>query len=175
MTDAVHPIFERLAAENRLRKPAFNGATHVAGRSAYRGEILLSADPETILAEVIATAPQAAASLDFLSGKIAELRDLPALIDALGPALAAGGKYFIYAADVKRGDRMEVALGGVSLRILPYDDVSVYNELIDFLYLDKAKMKKYDTPAKIDAIADGVAGYDEAFPKFDYEAALAQV
>jgi len=37
--------------------------------------------------------------------------------------------------------------------VLPYDDVSVYNELIDFLYLDKTKMKKFDTAAKIDAIA----------------------
>jgi len=37
---------------------------------------------------------------------------------------------------------------------------SVYNELIDFLYLDKTKMKKFDTAKKIDAIADGAAKYE---------------
>ncbi len=90
-------------------------------------------------------------------------------------ALAPDGKYFIYVGDVKRGDRYQVAFGDSSLYVLPYDDVSVYNELIDFLYLDKTKMKKFDTAAKIDAIADGAASYGETFPKVTYEEGLSRL
>jgi hypothetical protein len=36
-------------------------------------------------------------------------------------------------------------------------------------------MKKFDTAAKIDAIADGAAKYGETFPKVSYEEGLARL
>ena len=56
--------------------------------------------------------------------------------------------------------------------MLPIDDTSVYNKLVDFLYLDKTKMKKFDTAKKIDAIADGAAKYEQAYETIDYEEGL---
>jgi hypothetical protein len=47
----------------------------------------------------------------------------PALVEALGPSIKAGGKYFIYVSDLDRASRYQ----------------------IDFLYLDKTKMKKMAT------------------------------
>jgi hypothetical protein len=60
----------------------------------------------------------------------------------------------------------------VSLYVLPIDDTSVYNELIDFLYLDKTKMKKLDTAGKLDVIADGAAKYDQIYEAISYEEGL---
>lgn len=175
MTAQPNAAFQRLAAEGRLLKPAFQGPTHSAGRYGFRGEIGLSDDASLSLTAVFAAAAEQSAGLDFLAGQLAAFSELPALVEALGEALIPGGKYFIYVGDVKRGDRMEVSFGPTKLRVLPFDDVSVYNELIEFLYLDKAKMKKYDTPAKIDAIADGAAGYDEAFAQCGYEEGLSRI
>ncbi|MCW2316543.1 hypothetical protein M2322_002091 [Rhodoblastus acidophilus] len=163
------------ALDARLVKPTHKGPTHVAGRVAFRGEILLTEAAAPALTSAIASADANAASLSFLAGQLATLSQLPVLADALGDALAPNGKYFIYVGDVKRGDRYQIALGETLVYVLPYDDVSVYNELIDFFYLDKTKMKKFDTAAKIDALAEGAAKYGESFPKLTYEEALARV
>ena len=159
----------------RLVKPTHKGPTHVAGRVAFRGEIKLTDADSPLLTAAIAAADADGEGLSFLAGQLETFSQLPLLVEALGGALAPGGKYFIYVADVKRGDRYQVALGGASVYVLPYDDVSVYNELIDFFYLDKTKMKKFDTAAKIDALADGAAKYTEHFPNLTYEEGLARV
>jgi hypothetical protein len=175
MTSIESTAFQRLESEERLVKPAHKGPTHSAGRFGFRGEIALTKDPEVNLTAVFASAQDGQPTLSFLAGQLGSFSELPVLVDALGGALAPDGKYFIYVGDVKRGDRYQVAFGDSSLYVLPYDDVSVYNELIDFLYLDKTKMKKFDTAAKIDAIADGAASYGETFPKVTYEEGLAKI
>jgi hypothetical protein len=175
MTTIEATALQRLEAEGRLIKPAHKGPTHVAGRFGFRGEITVSADPEIILTAVFAAAEDGGKGLSFLAGQLAGFKELPALIEALGESLQPDGKYFIYISDLKRGDRYQVAFGDLSIYALPFDDVSVYNELVDFLYLDKTKMKKFDTAAKIDAIADGAAKYDESFEKISYDEGLTRV
>jgi hypothetical protein len=175
MTSIETTAFQRLESEERLVKPAHKGPTHSAGRFGFRGEIALTKDPEVMLTAVFAAAQDGQPTLSFLAGQLGAFSELPVLVDALGGALAPDGKYFIYVGDVKRGDRYQVAFGDSTLYVLPYDDVSVYNELIDFLYLDKTKMKKFDTAAKIDAIADGAASYGETFPKVTYEEGLSRL
>ncbi len=93
----------------------------------------------------------------------------------MGPNLKAGGKYFIYVGDLDRASRYQISFDGVSLYVLPIDDTSVYNELIDFLYLDKTKMKKFDTAEKLDAIANGAAEYSETFEAISYEEGLKRI
>ncbi|MBB4196460.1 hypothetical protein CCR94_19955 [Rhodoblastus sphagnicola] len=158
----------------RLVKPTHKGPTHVAGRTAFRGDILLTDAESPALTAAIAAA-ESGPGLSFLAGQLEKFSLLPVLVEAFNGALVAGGKYFIYVADVKRGDRYQIAFGEASIYVLPYDDVSVYNELIDFFYLDKTKLKKFDTAAKIDALADGAAKYDESFPKLTYEEGLARL
>ncbi|MCW2284594.1 hypothetical protein M2323_002481 [Rhodoblastus acidophilus] len=159
----------------RLIKPTHSGPTHVAGRTAFRGEIRPTDDDSALLTAAIAAAVADGARLSFLAGQLEKFSQLPLLTAALGGALGADGKYFIYVADVQRGDRYQIAFGDALLYVLPYDDVSVYNELVDVFYLDKSKMKKFDTAAKIDALADGAAKYDARFPNLTYEEGLARV
>jgi hypothetical protein len=175
MTSIETSAFQRLDTEQKLLKPQHKGATHVAGRVGFRGDIQLTQAESPALTAAFATADDGGKGLSFLAGQLDNFSQLPVLVESLGDVLAPGGKYFIYVADVKRGDRYLVNFGETQLYVLPYDDVSVYNELIDFFYLDKTKMKKFDTAAKIDALAEGAFKYGETFPNLTYEEGLARV
>jgi hypothetical protein len=164
--------FQRLEAEGRLLKPALNGPTHVAGRFGFRGEIAVTLDPLVTLEAAFATADDGEATLSFLAGSLKSYKLLPALVDALGANIKAGGKYFVYVSDLDRASRYQIEFKGISFYVLPIDDTSVYNELIDFLYLDKMKMKKMDTAEKVDAIADGALKYTQAYEVISYEEGL---
>jgi hypothetical protein len=166
------PAFQRLETEGRLLKPSLNGPTRVPGRFGFRGEIALSLDPVVTLEAVIATADDGEAALSFLAGSLSTYKHLPALVEALGANIKAGGKYFIYVSDLDRASRYQIAFNGVSFYVLPIDDTSVYNELIDFLYLDKTKMKKMETAEKVDTIADGAAKYTQVYEIISYEEGL---
>ncbi|TXT38156.1 MAG: hypothetical protein FD135_3114 [Comamonadaceae bacterium] len=164
--------FQRLEAEGRLLKPALNGPTHVPGRFGFRGEIALTLEPPVMLGAAIATATDGEAILSFLAGSLSTYKHLPALIEALGSNIKAGGKYFIYVSDLDRASRYQIAFNGVSFYVLPIDDTSVYNELVDFLYLDKTKMKKMDTAEKVDVIADAALKYTQTYETISFEEGL---
>jgi hypothetical protein len=166
------PAFARLEAEGRLLKPALKGATRAPGRFGFRGEIALSIEPPVMLKEAIAAADDGEATLSFLAGSLSTFKELPALVEALGPNIKAGGKYFIYVSDLDRASRYQIEFNGVSFYVLPIDDTSVYNELIDFLYLDKTKMKKMETAEKVDTIVDGALKYAQAYEVISYEEGL---
>jgi len=145
MTSTIEsPAFQRLETEGRLLKSALTGPTRTPGRFGFRGEIALTLDPLVTLAEAFATADDGEATLSFFAGSLTGFKLLPLLVETLGANLKAGGKYFVYVPDLGRASRYQVELNGVSIYVLPIDDTSVYNELIDFLYLDKSKMKKMD-------------------------------
>ena len=166
------PAFDRLQAEARLLKPALQGATHMPGRFGFRGEIALSAEPCVTLKEAFATADQGEATLNFLAGSLDSFKQLPDLMEALGDTLVAGGKYFIYTHDLDRASRYQVDFKGVLVYVLPIDDTSVYNELIDSLYLDKTRMKKMDTGEKVDTLAAGALGYTQVYERIGFEEGL---
>ncbi|MGO9674958.1 MAG: hypothetical protein ACLPSF_12455 [Methylocella sp.] len=172
MTSIESTAFQRLEAEGRLLKPAHKAPTHSAGRFGFRGEIALTLDPPVNLEATIATSEDGDAALSFLAGSLATYKQLPILMETLGANVKPGGKYFIYVSDLDRASRYQISFEGVTLYVLPIDDTSVYNELIDFLYLDKTKMKKFDTAKKIDEIADGAAKYSQTYEAINYEEGL---
>lgn len=171
-TTNASPAFQRLEAEGRLLKPALHGPTHVPGRFGFRGEIALTLVPPVMLEAAIATAGDDETTLSFLAGSLTTYKHLPALIEALGANIRAGGKYFIYVSDLDRASRYQIEFNGISFYILPIDDTSVYNELVDFLYLDKTKMKKMDTAEKVDVIADAALKYAQVYEIISFEEGL---
>lgn len=80
-----------------------------------------------------------------------------------------GGKHFICVSDRDRCSRYQVDLDGVPFDVLPIDDTSVYNQLIDDLYLDKTKMKKMDSAEQLDAIALGAAEYEQKYESISFD------
>ncbi len=172
MTSINSTAFQRLESEGRLLKPTHKAATKSAGRFGFRGEIAISLDPPENLEAAFASAQDGETALSFLAGSLKSYKQLPALAETLGASLKADGKYFIYVGDLDRASRYQISFDGVPLYVLPIDDTSVYNELIDFLYLDKTKMKKFDTAEKLDTIVDGAAKFDQSYESISYEEGL---
>ena len=57
-----------------------------------------------------------------------------------------------------------VAYAGATFHILPIDEATVYNEVLELLYLEKTTLKKLDTAGKTDAIADKALAFTQSFP-----------
>jgi hypothetical protein len=62
---------------------------------------------------------------------------------------------------------------GAMFYVLPIDEATVYNELLDLLYLERNDLKKLDTAAKLDAIADAAIKFDITFDTITYSEGLA--
>lgn len=157
--------FARLDTEGRLLKPILSANTHVDGRFGYRGEVAF--DGEIAISEVFAVSESGKPAIGFLAGSIREFATLPKLVESFGTAFDGAGKYFIYIADLPQGNRFAIKFGDVNIFAISIDGTSVYNELIDTFYVDKTKLKKFDTSAKLDALAD--VGLKYASPS-DYNA-----
>lgn len=175
MTDIADTPYARLDAEGRLEKPILKAETHIAGRFGYRGNIIFDG-AETVLSEVFSVSEAGESAIGFLAGSIKSYETLPKLIESFGAALGADGKYFVFVTDLQSGTRLYLRFGDIKVFVSFLDETSVYNELIDTFYVDKMKLKKFDTSAKLDALADvglkftSLAGYAD----MSYEEGLKQ-
>jgi len=166
MTAITETPFAKLETEGRLLKSALKADTHVAGRFGFRGDIAFDG-PDTILKDVFTVSESGKPSIGFLAGSIKEYETLPKLVETFGDALDSDGKYLVYVADIPLGCRWYIPIGAANVFVVSIDDESVYNCLIDIFYVDKVKLKKFDTSAKLDALADVGLKYSALS---DYEA-----
>lgn len=156
MTSIEQTAFAALEAQGRLVQPALKAATHKPGRFGFRGSLMVSADPEIELKNVFAVAEESQPTLSMVIGDLASFHHVKPLVEVLGASLAADGRYIFFCRDMVAGWRYQIDLGGVTVVVIPLDENSVYNELIDAYALDKTRMKKLDTAAKLDEVADAV-------------------
>lgn len=173
--------FERLQAEGRLLNPVHKGPTKKAGRFGFRGELALrfapkmadeARPPELTCDQVIAAAEAGNAKLPFFAGYLLSFEHLKDVAEVLGDTLSAGGKYFVFCNNIDLSKKYQVALKGALFYVLPIDEATLYNELLDLLYLERTELKKLDTASKIDRIADTAAKFDVTFDTITYEEGL---
>lgn len=174
--------FARLDAEGRLFNSVFKGATHKAGRSGFRGDLALKfaarkADearpPEISADQVIATAEAGQPYLTFFTSFLLSFEYVGLLVEALGDLLSPKGVYVLYCDNIDVSKRYQLEYGGAKFFILPIDEATVYNEVLELLRLEKGDLKKLDTAGKVDAIADAAASFSESFPAITFEQGLA--
>ncbi|MFZ5532157.1 MAG: hypothetical protein ACOY5H_01285 [Pseudomonadota bacterium] len=170
-----------LEAERRLFNPVFKGPTGVAGRYGFRGELALKfapqfadeARPPEILAEqVMLVAESGKQALPFLCCYLLSFGYLSLLVEALGEAIAADGKYFLFCNNIDLSKRYTVPYGGATFYVLPIDEATAYNELLDLLYIERNDLKKLDTGARLDRIYDTAKGYSDRLPEMSFEEGL---
>jgi hypothetical protein len=173
--------FATLENEKRMLNAVFKGPTHKPGRVGFRGDIALKfaqqfADearpPEISMDQVIAAAHEGELQIPFLTGFLLSFEYLKLLADVLGEALSPTGKYFLFCDNIDLSKKYQVQYGGATFYILPIDEATVYNELLELLYLEKTELKKFDTAGKVDAVADAALKFTGKFPEITFEEGL---
>lgn len=180
MSDFISSPLGKLDGLERLLSPVFKGAT--ARGYAFRGEIALKAaeqfadekrPPEIKTDQVFTLADTE--KIVFYASFVDSLAHLELLDEIMSPFFAPEGKYFIFAGNVDLLKKYAVTLKGITYHILPLDEGTVYNELLELLYLDKGDLKKLDMGQKIEALAQAAGGFSAKFPAVSYEQAVSEM
>ncbi|HET9957904.1 MAG TPA: hypothetical protein VFQ61_25575 [Polyangiaceae bacterium] len=180
MTPISDTGFAQLESEGRLLNPVFKGPTHVPGRFGFRGELALKfaskqADearpPELMCQQVLAIAERQP-TIPFFAGYLLSFAELKPLAEALGKTISAGGKYFVFCNNIDLGSRYQVPYAGAMWYVLPIDEATVWNEMLDLVHLDRNDLKKLDTAAKLDRLAQAAIQYDVTFDMMTYAEGL---
>ncbi len=179
-TLSTSPLAE-LDAGGFLLSPVFKGTLSRPGRFGFRGEIALKfqtslADekrpPEIKLDQVMAVADEGATEIAFLAGMAPSLEHLKLLCEVLGDKLGPNGKYFFFATNLDISVRYRIPYAGATFYVLPLDEATVYNEVLDLFHLERGDLKKLDTGAKLLKIADAAVKSHQAFEEISFEQGL---
>ena len=174
--------FARLENEGRLLNPLHKAITSKPGRVGFRGELALrfapkladeARPPELLCPQVMAIANVGEAYIPFFAGYLLSFEYLKDVAEVLGDALNASGKYFLFCDNIDLSKKYQVPYNGVTFYVLPILESTVYNELLDLLYLEKNDLKKKDTAGKLDAVADVALKFSANFESISYEQGLA--
>lgn len=181
MTTLAQTVFAKLDAEKRLQNPVFKDATKIPGRFGFRGELALKfaeqlADearpPEITADQVMTVASEGEAGIPFFTGYLLSFEYLKLLVDALGDTLKPDGKYILFCNNIDLLKKYTVKMNGATFYILPIDEATVYNEMLELLRLDKGDLKKLDTAGKLDAVADKALKFSANYPEISFEEGL---
>jgi len=173
--------FARLDTEGRLLNPLLKGTTNKFGRVGFRGELALrfapkladeARPPELLCGQAMAVGTVGEKTLSFFAGYLLSFEYLKDVAEVLGDTLSAGGKYFLFCNNIDLSKKYQVPYKGAMFYVLPIDEATVYNELLDLFYLEKGDLKKKDTAGKLDAIADAALKYDVTFDTITYAEGL---
>lgn len=181
MTTIGDTAFARLEEEGRLLNAVHKGPTEKPGRIGFRGEFALKfapqfADerrpPELSADQVIAIAEAGSPEILFCACYLHSFESLTALAEILKGLLSAEGKYFVFCNNIDLLSKYDVEIDGATFHVLPIDEATVYNELLELLYLDKTTLKRASTAGKIDAIAEAALAFSDSFEIIAYTEGL---
>jgi hypothetical protein len=173
--------FARLESEGRLLNPLHKALTSRPGRVGFRGELALrfapkladeARPPELFSAQAMATANVGEKHLPFFASYLLSFEYLKDLADVLGDTLSSDGKYFLFCNNIDLSKNYQVTYLGATFYVLPIDESTVYNELLELLYLEKNDLKKKDTAGKLDAVADAALKFNGSYTAITYEEGL---
>lgn len=181
MTKITETALADLDAAKRLLSPVHKDVTPTHGRFGFRGELALKfaeqfADearpPEFKCDQVMTVADAGASTIPFFAGFVQSFEHLRLLAEVLGEKLSAHGKYFLFCGNIDISKRYQVAYGGASFYVLPLDEATGYNELLDLFCIERSDLKRLDTGAKVDKIAKAAAGFKQIWPSISFEEGL---
>ena len=164
-----------LDEQKRLLSPVYKGALKKADEG-FRGEIALKfatklAD-EARPPEIAATQTMFSATggkFDFIACELDSLGYLESVRSVLGDFLKPEGQYFAFAGNLDISKKYTITLDGIPFNILPLDEATVYNELLDLIGLERNDLKKLDTAAKLDKITEAAVKFKGKFPVITFE------
>lgn len=181
MTSITDTAFSSLEQQGRLLSPVHKGPTEKAGRVGFRGKLALKfaqqlADearpPELFADQVITVAQAGEPTIPFFTAWILSFEHLGHIAEVLKGLLSPTGKYFIFANNIDLLSKYQVEIDGITYYVLPIDEATVYNELLELFYIEKNDLKKLSTAGKIDAVADAGLKFDGKFEPITFQKGL---
>ena len=184
MTTIDKTAFARLEAEGRLRNPVLKAPTKKEGRFGFRGELALIFDeqladearpPLLTCDQIMATSEAGNSHISFFAGYLLSFEWLKNVAEVLGENLSPDGKYFLFCNNIDLTSKYQVTYNGATFYVLPIDESTVNNELLQMFYIEKNDIKKLDTAGKTDAIANAAAKFNTKYEAISYEEGVARM
>ncbi|MDP2783911.1 MAG: hypothetical protein Q8O38_04875, partial [Sulfurimicrobium sp.] len=114
--------------------------------------------------------------ITFYASFVDSLAHLELISEIVAPYFTPEGKYFIFAGNVDLLKKYTIVLNGITYYVLPLDEGTVYNELLDLFYIEKGDLKKMDMGGKLEAMAAASsAKFGNKFPEVSYAQALQEM
>jgi hypothetical protein len=152
--DVMVNVLQEFDAQGRLLSPVHKGPTRTSGRFGFRGELAVlfaekladeARPPELSLAQFMATAKNGAESLEFFTGFLWDYARIADVARLLRPHLSKKGTYVLFANNVDFLAKYRITIEGITYVVLPLDESTVYNEVLELFGLEKSDLKKLDT------------------------------
>ena len=181
MTTIDQTAFARLDSESRLFNSVHKGPTKVAGRFGYRGALALvfhpqMADekrpPDVYADQVMMISSEGEKTFPFIAAYLHSFEYLQTFVDVMGDLLTPNGKYFMFCNNIDILKKYNVEINGINFFILPIEESTVYNELLELIYLEKTELKKLDTAGKLDVVADKAMAFTAKYPAITFQEGL---
>jgi hypothetical protein len=181
MTSIADTPLAQLEKEGRLINATVKSPSTVAGRFLYRGELAIKFTPATereqrppeLKAEqVLASTKDGESSLPFFAAYLLSFESLKPLTELLGGLLGAQGKYFAFCSNIDLAAKYRCKIGDALFYILPLDESTVFNEMLELVRIDRDSIKKKDASGKLDALVNAVAKFNANYQEITYEQGL---
>lgn len=156
------------------------GATSEKGLSAYRGDLVLiegtfregsttdRKPPELLLHQTAILADSE--KFIFVNGLFSQLQHVPVFIEKYKTALTPATVTLFFVENI--GDAIQVVLEEVTFRFIPYKEGMVWNETLDFLYIEKADLKGQSAEDKVVTVYEAAKNYASKADIISLEEAL---
>jgi len=162
--------------ENELQwQPSFRGELGVAGRSGYRGELVVTPGkfispekqmpPKVMIKHAIAVSDDKAMLL--FAGELENFDDFEAAFANYKSLLSPGTITALFVDNLLSDSVFEYE--GITVYAFSLDESSVWNELISHADLDKRELKRMGAEEKLDALYDGLKATTLYASKMTYE------
>jgi len=180
MTVMQETCLTRLEAQGRLLNAMVHApSTAFPGRWLFRGDLAVKfaetterekRPPELKVEQVLLAAE--ASTLPFFAAYMLSFESLAPLAEVLAPMLSPEGVYFAFCNNIDLSARYQVPIGNITFYVLPLDESSVFNELLELLKLDKDRLKKAGPLEKVEAIVAGATKFKKSYERISYQRGL---
>lgn len=175
--------FGTLASQHRLLNAVLKEPLPKAGTFGFRGDIALAfqdqvADearpPAYSIEQILAVADAATGKIPVLAGYLHNFAWLKDAGEVLADFLVPEGTYVFFVNNIDFLKKYTVALpGGVTAKILPLDESTVWKETLELADIDKNDVKKMSGAEKLEYVLNTLTETAMPFPEISYEDGVA--
>jgi hypothetical protein len=173
-------LLDTYEAEERFWLITCYGPTGTPGLSAFRGDFVVLEGklnetagkrnpPRAVLKQAVLLAD--AEKLQFVAGNFASVEEIPSFVDRFKDDLAPTCVPVLYVDNIP--DASTIQIGANRYVLLPFRDGTVWNALMDELFVDKADLRGMEAEDKAAVLYGASKGHVYKYPERTLEAVLA--